>query len=250
MSEMLPAGIRLIALDSIGSTNDEAKRLAASGAPDGTVVTAREQTRGRGRRGRGWTSPPGNLYLSLVLRPNVPATRLPELGFMAAVALTDTIAPLLPAPETLGHKWPNDVLLKGKKLAGILIETSLGADPSRADWAVIGLGINVRHHPSEADRPATSLAAEGIPITSEALLSPLLGRLMDLRQRWLTLGFAPLRAAWLARAAGLGETISLRGPMGAESGIFAGVDEAGALLLGRDGRVTRVPVAEVIGAAA
>ncbi|MSO71697.1 MAG: biotin--[acetyl-CoA-carboxylase] ligase [Alphaproteobacteria bacterium] len=250
MSAALPLAVRLIALDSVGSTNDEAKRLAVSGAAEGAVVTAREQTQGRGRRGRAWTSPPGNLYLSLLLRPDVAMARLPELGFLAAVALTDALALLVPAPGRLGHKWPNDVLLGGKKLAGILVETATGADPARAAWAVIGLGINVMHHPSDADRPATSLAAEGASIEAAALLPPLVVRLLAWRERWLAEGFAPLRAAWLARAARLGETISLRGPAGAESGVFAGLDEAGALLLDGASGVKRVPVAEVIGAAA
>jgi len=260
MSGTLPPGVRLVALERVGSTNDEAKRLAAAGAADGTVVTAREQVAGRGRRGRDWSSPPGNLYLSLLLRPPVATARLPELGFLAAVALTEALAPVVPAPERLAHKWPNDVLLGGKKLAGILVET---AGASSASWAVIGLGLNVVSHPSGADlaspavagfakagRPATSLRAEGATVEAEELLAPVLARMLAWRESWLAHGFAPLRAAWLARACGLGEPISLRGPAGAETGVFAGLDAEGALLLGVAGGIKRVSAGEVMGAAA
>jgi BirA family transcriptional regulator, biotin operon repressor / biotin---[acetyl-CoA-carboxylase] ligase len=249
MTGRLPQGVTLVALDSVGSTNDEAKTLAVAGAADGTVVTSREQTRGRGRRGRDWASPPGNLYMSLLLRPQAPMARLPELGFLAAVALTDTLAPLLPEAARLDHKWPNDVLLGERKLAGILVETAGVASGVSHTWAVIGIGVNLARHPSDVDRPATSLSAAGSALAPDDLLAPLLDRLLARRDQWLAHGFAPLREAWLARAAGLGEAISLRGPRGAESGVFAGLDESGALLLGGARGVKRVPAAEIVAAA-
>lgn len=117
----LPANFPLIALGDVGSTNDEARRLAAEGAPDGTVVWARSQNAGRGRYGRSWSSPPGNLYVSLLLRPACPPATALQLGFVAAVALGEALDRRV-AAAALTFKWPNDVLLDGRKIAGILLE--------------------------------------------------------------------------------------------------------------------------------
>ena len=114
----LPPGYRLLRYDSIGSTNDEAKRLARDGAAEGTLVWALEQTAGRGRRGRAWSSPRGNLYLSLILRPDCPVGSAAQLGFVAALAVGDALRAILPRVERLAYKWPNDVLIDGRKIAG------------------------------------------------------------------------------------------------------------------------------------
>ena len=119
---VLPDGWSLVALDSVGSTNDEAARLADAGAREGTVVWAREQTGGRGRRGRHWVSPVGNLYSSTVLRPDCVAQRAAELGFAAALAVSD----IVPTGREVRVKWPNDVMVDGGKVAGILLESSIG----------------------------------------------------------------------------------------------------------------------------
>ncbi|HYD04356.1 MAG TPA: biotin--[acetyl-CoA-carboxylase] ligase, partial [Reyranella sp.] len=121
---VLPDGWTLVALQSVGSTNDEAARLAEAGAAEGTVVWAREQTGGRGRRGRVWASPVGNLYTSTIVRPQCQAPRAAELGFASALAVTD----IVPAGRDVRVKWPNDVLVDGGKIAGILPESSIGAD--------------------------------------------------------------------------------------------------------------------------
>ncbi|HEY0521750.1 MAG TPA: biotin--[acetyl-CoA-carboxylase] ligase, partial [Stellaceae bacterium] len=119
----LPPSFRLLSYDRLGSTNDEAKRLARDdGAAHGTVVWALEQTQGHGRTGRVWASPPGNLYCSTVLRPDCPAARAAEIGFVAALAVGDALTPLLPGSARLGYKWPNDVLVGGRKVSGILAE--------------------------------------------------------------------------------------------------------------------------------
>src|SRR5439155_19489702 len=123
----LPEGFRLRHDATIGSTNDEAKAVARTGATDGTLVWADQQTAGRGRRGRIWLSPPGNLYLSLVLRPECAAARAAQLGFVAALGLGDALAPLVGATVQLRYKWPNDLLVDGKKLAGILLESETSA---------------------------------------------------------------------------------------------------------------------------
>src|SRR5471030_691785 len=128
-------------LDRIGSTNDEARRMANEGAPHGTVVHADEQTAGRGRLAHTWFSPPGNLYLSIVLRTNQPAARTAELSFLASLAVADTVEAMLPRQTRTLLKWPNDVLVNGAKIAGILLEQI-------DDATIMGIGVNVLQAPS------------------------------------------------------------------------------------------------------
>ena len=156
----LPSFYSLIHLARTGSTNDEAKRLAAEGAADGTLIWADSQTAGRGRRGRLWQSPPGNLYVSIILRPGLPVARLGQVGFAAALAIVETAASLLPPSAVVCCKWPNDVLIDGRKTAGLLLETDSLADGSAA-WLVLGVGINIAGHPADTEYPATSFAAAG-----------------------------------------------------------------------------------------
>lgn len=227
----LPEGYRLVALDTVGSTNDEAKRLARNGAPAGTVVWTKEQTAGRGRRGRNWTSPPGNLYLSLLLRPGGTAARAAQLGFVAAVALGDALLDVARPGLRLAYKWPNDLLADGRKLAGILLESETSGGEA-VDFAVIGIGVNIASKPEGTEYPATSLAGEGIAGVSPAdLLTALLRHFDEWQHRWQRDGFAPLRAAWLARAAGLGKDIRVRLERMTLFGRFLDLDDDGALLL-------------------
>lgn len=226
----LPQGYTLIERESVASTNDEAARLAAEGAPDGTVVWARCQTAGRGRRGRQWLSPEGNLYCSVLMRPGVPLAQAAALSLVAAVAAGDTVAGLLPAGRRVQLKWPNDVLVEGAKIAGLLLEASAhGRGP--VDWIVLGCGINVALHPAEGPL-ATDLSCErGGPLSVAPVLVSLLDTLRHWRGRWETAGIAPIREAWLARARGLGETIAVRLPREEIQGIFEGLDDTGALVL-------------------
>ncbi len=229
---------RLVSFAEIDSTNDEAKRRAGEGAPQGTLVWARAQSAGRGRRGRSFVSPPGNLYMSILLRPDRPAASAAQLGFAAALALGDAMLPLLPRPEGLRYKWPNDVLIDGRKVSGILLE-SQAAGAGRLDWLVVGIGVNLVSFPEQVDYPAISLAAAGArSVTVEALLEAIAGRFQSWYERWREEGFAPLRAAWLARVQGLGEAIRVRLQGEEASGRFAGLDEDGALLL-EDGMTQR-----------
>src|SRR5512146_93191 len=138
----LPEGFRLHRYKTLGSTNDEAKALARAGAPDGTIVWAGEQTAGRGRRGRVWRSPPGNLYVSVVLRPDATPARAAQLGFVAALGLGDALRRLAGPALNLRYKWPNDVLANGRKLAGILLESETSTKV-RVDFVVLGLGVNI-----------------------------------------------------------------------------------------------------------
>src|SRR5919198_6069394 len=169
----LPEGFRLHRYETIGSTNDEARRLAREGAPAGTLVWAVAQSAGRGRRGHLWQSPPGNLYLSLVLRPDVPPALAPQLGFIAALALGDALDQLAGPGLQLRYKWPNDVLAEGRKIAGILLESET-AGAGRLEFVIIGIGVNIASAPRDLEYPATSLADQGLPgITPAALLETL-----------------------------------------------------------------------------
>jgi BirA family biotin operon repressor/biotin-[acetyl-CoA-carboxylase] ligase len=246
---VLPDFYRLIRCDSVGSTNDEAKRLAQAGAPEGTLVWALAQTAGRGRRGRPWQSPPGNLYLSLLLRPTGPIAQAAQLGFVAALALGDALQPMLGGGTALRFKWPNDVLLDGRKLAGILLESETTAGEGAA-FVVIGVGVNLAAAPADAEFPATSLAAAGIAGVTPALLLEAFAHHFETWHRcWLTERFAPVRRAWLARASGLGEAVRVRLERATLLGRFLDLDEEGALLLEAEEGRRRIAAGEVFPAA-
>lgn len=228
-SSIASEGVRLVVLDAVDSTNSVALAKARAGERGDLWITAREQTAGRGRRGRAWVSPAGNLYASLLLVGACAPERAPQLSFVAALALHDAVAELAPVGWRLQLKWPNDLLLDGAKVAGILVEGETLATGGFA--AVIGIGVNCSIHPAETTYPATDFAVAGLDVKPDALF-PLLSRTMRLRLAQWERGanFAAIRVDWLARAARLGEPILLRAPKDVH-GIFAGVDEQGRLLL-------------------
>jgi BirA family biotin operon repressor/biotin-[acetyl-CoA-carboxylase] ligase len=231
-SATLPEGYRLITLASVGSTNDEVKRWAARGEPAGLVVTAGEQTAGRGRHRRTWISPSGNLYLSILLRPGCPLRQTAEAGFVAALALADTVAAVVGAVATVRCKWPNDVLVGGGKVAGILLETASEID-GRVDFLVVGIGVNVTSAPAltPGAMPAISLAAAGVAVTPEEVLPRLLTAFDGWRRVWEREGFPLLRAAWRARAHRPGEPLTVRIGERTLTGQFIDIDASGALIL-------------------
>ena len=242
----LPPGYALIALDEAGSTNDEAKERAVHGAPDGTVVWARQQRAGRGRRGRIWVSPPGNLYVSVILRPACETRSVAQLSFVAALAVLDLLDGLLPGRARC--KWPNDVLVDGGKVAGILLESALGPG-GRVDWVVLGVGVNLASHPGlEGPIPSTSLAEAGGPmLVPEDALPSVLAALAQRRQEWETQGFAAVRRAWIARAHGLGGPVTVTNGDKQLAGVFEGLDEEGALVLAQaDGARLSIAAGDVI----
>lgn len=243
----LPPAYRLVTRDSVGSTNEEARRLAREDAEDGTLIWAREQTSGRGRAGHHWTSPRGNLYLSLVLRPECSAQEAAQLSFVAALGVGDAVGSAAPPMVEVLYKWPNDVLFNDRKGAGILLESELTSDGGLA-WLVLGCGINVASHPEESASPATSLRFEGAPAElSEVDLLEAFGRhFLAWTNRWLEDGFAPIRKQWLSHAKGLGEIIDVRLPRETLSGRFADLDDSGALVLELpDGSSRRIAAGEV-----
>jgi BirA family biotin operon repressor/biotin-[acetyl-CoA-carboxylase] ligase len=216
----------LAVLHRVASTNAWLADRAAQGAPEGEAVLAHEQAAGRGRHGRDWHSPPGNLHLSALLRPDSAPDAVGQLGMLAALAVADALAPLV-EPRL---KWPNDVLVDGRKIAGILVETGMAS--GRIAWAVIGMGVNLAAHPELPDRPATSLAALGHPPPApQDFAAIVLDHLAARVAAWRAQGFAAQRAAWLARGPAPGAAIGVRLPQGSVAGSFAGLDRMGALLL-------------------
>jgi BirA family biotin operon repressor/biotin-[acetyl-CoA-carboxylase] ligase len=170
-------GSSVLRFDSVASTNDLAREMAAGGAAEGTAILAQEQTAGRGRQGRSWTSPPGEgLYLSLILRPNVRPAGSPIITLAAAVAVAETLSIDFNLPVDI--KWPNDVLARGRKICGILVESAI--ERAEIQYAVMGIGLNIsqREFPDELKQSATSLLIEtGQTITADDLLKPLFERL-------------------------------------------------------------------------
>lgn len=237
----LPPLYRLIAFDLVESTNDEARRLAAEGAGNGTLVWAKEQSKGRGRQGRRFVSPPGNLYMSLIVRPEKPPREAAQLSFVTALALGDAVGSVAPPMIEVHYKWPNDVLFNGRKGSGILLETEIGPCGT-LEWLVIGLGVNVRSFPLETSFPATSLHFEGgdSSVTEVGLLESFARHFQAWVSRWLDDGFAPLRRTWLQHAYRLGETVEIRLPHETLTGRFADLDETGALVVERPDGTTRL----------
>lgn len=239
------AGVTLIAHDTIGSTNTEACSLARAGERNPVWITAKQQTAGRGRRGNVWISEPGNLFASLLL-PDVPPRRAGELAFVAGLGVCDAVAELAPSVASrLALKWPNDVLLGGAKLAGILIEAESG-------WGVVGIGINCAHHPKETAQPATDLKTAGAVLSAEEVFTLLSKRMLVRLRQWANgAGFAAIRSDWLIRAAGVGTNIRVRLPAEELEGEFQGLDETGHLLLRLpDGSLKAVSSGEVFALAA
>jgi BirA family biotin operon repressor/biotin-[acetyl-CoA-carboxylase] ligase len=227
----LPPAYKLVALETVGSTNDEALRLAAEGAEDGTLVWAREQTGGRGRQGRSWVSPPGNLYISLVLRPDCAPAEAAQLGFVAGLAMGEALGSVVPPMIEVTYKWPNDLLLNGRKAAGILLESRSEPDGT-LDCLILGLGVNLQHFPEDTSFPATSLRFEGATeVEAVALIEAFSRYFMNWVNRWLEDGFAPVRRVWLHHAHGLGEEIEVRLPRETLTGTFKDLDERGVLVL-------------------
>lgn len=229
-------------LDVTDSSNAEALRRAAAGAAGPLWLLARRQLAARGRRGRAWAMPPGNFAASLLFRPEGPPA---QRSFVAALALFDALGAASGHFELLGLKWPNDVLLAGGKVAGILLEG--GSDGALA----IGFGVNLAAAPDQADlepgavRPASLATAAGVCPTPEEFLDLLVPAYADWEARFRRDGFAPIREAWLARATGIGDEIVARLPTGQVTGRFETVDAQGSLVVAApEGRVV-LPAADV-----
>ena len=236
-----------IALAEVGSTNAEAARLRLEGQGAPFWVTALRQTQGRGRRGRTWVSEPGNLYASCLIEANQPLVRMAELPFVAGLALHRAVAGFLGrARPALTLKWPNDLLLAGAKLAGILIENVLEPDGGRI--VIAGFGVNCRHHPADTPYRAGDLAEAGFAVEPDALFARLAAEFAAGIAEWRRpeTGFDGVREAWLTVASGVGEPIAVR--LGDEvlEGRFETIDCTGALVLAAgDGSRRAISAADV-----
>lgn len=237
--------------EEVASTNDLAKELAARGAPEGTLVVAEAQSRGRGRLGRQWNSPPGTgLYVSLLLRPPLPPTEMPQITLTTAVAVARALKRVTGVVP--GIKWPNDLLLGGKKLGGILTEMETESEQIR--HLVVGLGLNVdtRAFPEELAATATSLAlglGRPLPINSRlAILKAWLEEFEDLYERFLARDFPGILEEWRSLTVTLGQRVTVRQGALALHGLALEVAPDGALLLETDsGEVIRVTSGEIEG---
>ena len=243
----LPPAYRVVWLESVQSTMDEARQRAEAGADNFTLIWAGEQLGGRGRQGRNWASPKGNLYLSIILRPACTPAVAAQLSFLSAVALSEAFGKVAPPMAEVTFKWPNDVLLNGRKAAGILLESKSGAD-EEVDYLLIGMGVNIQSHPEDTPFPATSLRFEGCSpdITEAAVLEAFSRPFLAWVHRWLDEGFPPVRKAWLNHAAHIGEEIEVRLKDETLKGVFDALDEEGHLLLKlAGGEIRRISAGDV-----
>ena len=240
---MIPAARiwRLQVHDVLPSTSDLCRTLAAEGEPDGLAVLARRQSQARGSRGRGWETPTGNLALSVLLRPVLAPREAAQMSLLAGVALAETVLDHVGANADLALKWPNDLLLDGAKLAGILTESHGTGDT--IDWMVLGIGVNLAHAPELPDRRTAKLP---VPADAENFARMLLERL----GHWLDVldadGFAPIRAAWRIHAQPLGSAMTLK--LGGQdyAGAFAGLGDDGGLCLDIAGTIRNFTAGEVL----
>lgn len=242
---MIPAGWSVVTLDTVGSTNDEAMARAEAGAPEGMVVRALRQEAGRGRRGRGWDSPPGNVYSSTILRPPVLPAQAAQLSFVTALAVADTAASLITPGHAVAIKWPNDVLVDDAKISGILLESAVGGG-GLIGHVVIGVGINVASAPSATRYGATHLSALGSTAPIDTVFETYIGALAQRYGEWRMGGFAATRVEWLRRAAWLDRDIEVSLGETQLRGRFVDLDEQGALLLQTaDGERRRITAGDI-----
>jgi len=232
-SPKLPSGHRLLKRETVDSTNAEARRRALAGEPGPLWIWSARQSQGRGRGGREWVSQPGNLFASLLIGLNCPLRVASQLALVAGIVAFDTIAKLI-AYEGRSEvllKWPNDVLLAGEKVAGMLLENVGGANDNRS-VVVIGTGINLASHPENLPQPAVSLATYGMTVTPADALEALAASTVEWLDRWGEGAcFPTIRRAWLDRAGPTGRPLTVRVGSQEAEGVYGGLDADGALRL-------------------
>ena len=239
------AGVKLAAHAVLGSTNAHALSLARAGERGPLWITAERQVHGHGRAGRSWVSEPGNLYASLLLTAPAPARRWPQLSFVAALAVHDAITQVAPRLERrLSIKWPNDLVLDGAKLGGVLIEgEGIANEP-----VAIGIGVNCASHPVFPEYPTTDLAAAGLRVSASMVFSALSKSMLARLAQWnCGENFLSVRSDWLERAMGVGERTVVRFGAGVLTGDFETLDDEGRMLLRLpDGRLSTISTGDVI----
>ena len=241
----LPEGCRLQAFDVLDSTNEEARRLAAQKPVEHIWVQADRQSAGKGRRGREWVSDSGNLFCSFLWKADCDLKTASQLSFVSALAVRDVIADLLQADQRVLCKWPNDVLVDGKKVSGILLETA-GEGLTDPEYVIIGIGINLASHPADVLYPAANLAEMGCAgLEPRAVLSSLASSLDYWMTEWRQEGFEFIRRKWLDRARGQGEQIIIRLPDREIEGRFIDLDVTGGLKVETEGGVQVIAAGDV-----
>ncbi|KAB2953087.1 biotin--[acetyl-CoA-carboxylase] ligase [Heliorestis acidaminivorans] len=226
-------GRNYIYYHSINSSNEKAKEFAREGAEEGTVVLAEEQQAGKGRLGRTWHSPLGlGLYLSIILRPSIPLALTPQITLLTALSIAKTIEKMTSLGPAI--KWPNDILLDGKKVCGIL--TELSAEMDGVKHIVVGIGLNLNQEATDFPTAVTSQASSvsmqaGEKVDRLAFFNKLLMQLEDDYEHWLEQGFSAIRQQWLDRAVGLGDTVRVIAGSAQWQGRMEGIDDMGALLV-------------------
>lgn len=233
------------AYDELDSTNAEARRRAEAGAEGPVWITAKTQTAGRGRRGRAWSTTTGNLAATLLLTTDKSPAEAAQLSFVAALAAVELAETCL-GPGAARLKWPNDVMVHGRKAVGILIESGARADGTI--WLAVGIGINLAQAPQDVERPATCFADHmaGPPPQPLDALAVLAARFEHWRRLWADQGFAPIAEGWTGHAHGLGQPCEARLPNQTHRGIAEGLDPDGALRLRLDdGGVLRITAGDV-----
>lgn len=217
---------RVQVLGTTTSTQDVVRGLAETGEPEGLAVQSLQQTQGRGRHGNRWTSPMGNLYISLLLRPACRADRAAQLAFVIALSLSAAMDVVIKDGHEKTLKWPNDILIDGRKVSGILLETRLDAH-GRVDHLIAGVGVNI-FAPPEGAEGLDRIKKERLAVNTFRDL--FLGILHADYRAWQDKGFAPVRDAWLKQAHGLGRPMKIRLPETGYDGTFKGIDDNGALI--------------------
>jgi len=245
MENLIP-GYRVSVLKMIDSTNLECRKMAENGAADGTIVQALSQSLGRGRRGRKWDSPEGNLYFSMLLKPDCTVTKGLGLSFVAAVAMCDALGSVMAPMTEVLIKWPNDILINRRKVCGFLLESN-SDEKGHLKWIIVGCGVNVRTFPEDVVYPATSVEFEGSSgVSLRDLLLLFVRHFKRWRDVWEQEGFSPIRTAWLSRVLGLGENITARLASASYIGKFVDISEDGSLLMETvDGKKLNITSADI-----
>lgn len=238
MTALLPDGYQLRHLAEVDSTNEEARRMAADMVQVPTWIVADTQTAGRGRRGRAWSSPSGNLMTTLYLPTTLSAIAAGQLAFVAGLALETMVRHFIGEAAQVSLKWPNDVLINGKKASGILLESAM--QNGEVSWLAIGLGGNLAQHPEDTPYPATDISAYAAAPDNLTAVSVLATAFDTVYRQWQMGGFAPILGAWRAVAHGLGGPMVARLETDEIRGIFLDIDDKGALLLRDEAGVTHV----------
>lgn len=235
----------LLLYDEIDSTSAEARRRAEAGERGPLWISAGRQTAGRGRRGRAWESPTGNLAATYLMVTDLAPAEAAQISFVAALAASDLVRAYVTA-EPVKVKWPNDVMIGSEKVCGILVES--GRTPDQRLWLAVGVGVNLARAPAAPERPATAMARrmEGAPPQPQEALQMLAAAFDHWVTRWEQEGFAAIAGAWTERAYGLGETCTARLPNETVLGIAEGLDADGALRLRlEDGSERRITAGDV-----